>query len=504
MRKKKNQFIISSLTAVLLAVIGVGTNHCLTRPKKQMADHEFTSTTQPALQLAAARPGTQLTEPAASSFVDAAHSAMPAVVHITAKYETKAIRRYESISPLEEFFKEFFGQEFESGPREYKSQPMSAMGSGVIISREGHIVTNNHVVEGADALEVTLDDNRRYTAKTIGTDPDTDLALIKIEAKDLPCLSFGDSDKLQIGEWVLAVGNPFNLTSTVTKGIVSAKYRSPNLAQIGASIKIESFIQTDAAINQGNSGGALVNLQGELVGINTAISTPTGNFVGYGFAIPSAIVMRVVQDLRAFGTVQRAILGIYPEEVNADLAAEKKLKRFTGIYVARLAENSPATAAGLQEGDVIIAIDGHPVKSPAQLYEQLARYQPNDKVSVTFERKGKESTVQVTLTASPNKIKFAPGQNILEVAGATFGNVDKATQQKLGITGGVQVKALKVGKWKQAGIKEGFIIRAIDKKPIASLDQLASILGSKKGGILVEGIYPNGIRAYYGLGWDDQ
>lgn len=489
---------------MLLVMIGWGSGYFFTLPQKQTAGHGATPATRQEVQLIDLCVGQQRIEAPVPSFVDAVRIATPAVVHITAKHKPKVVRGYDSISPLEEFFKEFFGQEFAPTPREYQSQPISATGSGVIISGDGHIVTNNHVVDGADELEVTLDDNRRYTAKTIGTDPDTDLALVKIEAKDLPYLSFGDSDKLQVGEWVLAVGNPFNLTSTVTKGIVSAKARNPKLYKAGASIKIESFIQTDAAINQGNSGGALVNLQGELVGINTAISTPTGTFVGYGFAIPSSIVMHVVQDLRAFGVVQRAVLGIHLEEVNADLAAEKKLKRFTGVYVTKLMENGPAAAAGLREGDVIIAIDGHPVKSPAQLYEQLARYQPNDKVSVTFDRKGKESTIQVILTSPPNKVRFAPGQNILEIAGATFGNIDEATQQKLGITGGVQVKSLKVGKWRQAGIKQGFIVRAIDKKPVESLDQLASVLSNKQGGMLVEGVYPNGTRGYYAIGWDNE
>lgn len=503
MRKIKNQFIIRGLTAVLL-VVGLGSSHCLTPPKKQTSGHDFVSASREEGPPTDLHAGQGRIEPAVPSFVDAVGRATPAVVHITAKRNPKVIERYDSTSPLEEFFREFFGRGFESIPREYQSQPISATGSGVIISGDGHIVTNNHVVEGADELEVTLDDNRRYVAKIVGTDPDTDLALIKIEEKNLSYLSFGDSDKLQVGEWVLAVGNPFNLTSTVTKGIVSAKARSPKLYKAGASIKIESFIQTDAAINPGNSGGALVNLQGELVGMNTAISTPTGTFVGYGFAIPSSIAMRVVQDLRAFGVVQRAMLGIYPKEVDADLAAEKQLKRFTGIYVAKLAENSPAAKAGLQQGDVIIAIDSHPIKSLAQVYEQLARYQPNDKVSVTFDRKGKEITIQVILTSPPNKVKFTPGQNILSIAGATFENIDEAMQQKLGLTGGVQVKALKGGKWQQAGIKKGFIIRTIDKQPVESIAQLASILSSKEGGILVEGIYPNGMRGYYALGWDDE
>lgn len=504
MREKQKQFVINNLIAALWVVISLGSYHCLTSPKKQIASHDFMPTAQQAVHLATSRPSTQPAASEAPNFVDAARRAMPAVVHIVAKYEAKVIRRSNSTSPLEELFKEFFGERFELEPKEYKSQPSSAQASGVIIAKDGYIVTNNHVVAGADQLEVTLDDNRRYTAKIVSTDPDTDLALIKIEEKDLSYLPFGDSDKLQVGEWVLAVGNPFNLTSTVTKGIVSAKARRADLYKIGADIKIESFIQTDAAINKGNSGGALVNLQGELVGINTAIPTPTGAFAGYAFAIPSSIAARVIQDLRKYGTVQRAILGIFPQEVNADLAAEKKLKRFAGVYIAGFSEHSSAAEAGLKEGDVIIALDGNQIRNLAQLYEQLARYQPNDKVNVTFDRKGKESTTQVILMNVLNKIKLARGQNTIEVAGAIFENIDKATQQRLGIPGGVQIKTLKAGKWQQAGIKKGFIITAIDKERIESLDQLASVLNSKKGGMLVEGIYPNGTRAYYGLGWGNK
>jgi len=406
-------------------------------------------------------------------------------------------------SPFEELFKEFFGEGFEMGPKEYKTQPGAAFGSGVIISEDGYIVTNNHVIDKADQIEVTLDDNRRYTAKLVGTDPDTDLALLKIEEKKLSYLQFGDSDKLQVGEWVLAVGNPFNLTSTVTKGIVSAKARRADISKSGSGIKIEAFIQTDAAVNRGNSGGALVNLKGELVGINTAISTPTGAFAGYSFAIPSSIVQRIISDLKKYGTVQRAILGIYPKDVNADLAEEKKLKRFDGVYVAGFTERSAAVEAGLKEGDIIIAINNTRIKNLAQLHENLTSYQPGDKVQVTIDRKGKEFIIPVTLKNALNEIKIVHGQGSIEVEGATFEPLDQATKQKLGIKGGVQIKMLKPGKWQQAGIKKGFIVLAIDKEPIDNLDQLATILNSKKGGILIEGMYPNGAKAYYGMGWGD-
>lgn len=302
---------------------------------------------------------------------------------------------------------------------------------------------------------------------------------------------------------MLAVGNPFNLTSTVTKGIVSAKARRADIARSGGGIKIEAFIQTDAAVNKGNSGGALVNLQGELVGINTAISTPTGAFAGYSFAIPSSIVQRIISDLKKYGTVQRAILGIFPLDVNADLVEEKKLKRFDGVYVNGFSERSAAAEAGLKEGDIIIAINNTKIKNLAQLHEHLTHYQPGDKVNVLIDRKGKEINITVTLKNALNEIKIVHGQGSIEVEGATFEPLDQATKQKLGLKAGVQIKGIKTGKWQQAGIKKGFIVVAIDKEPIETLDQLATILNSKKGGILIEGIYPNGTKAYYGIGWGD-
>lgn len=504
MREKQKQFIINNLVTALWVLIALGGYHFATSKGKQVSTTWEPRGSEQTIHLTRFDPSANLEAAEKLSFIHAAKTATPAVVHITAKYEAKIVRGAISNSPLERLFKEFFGEEFELGPKEYKSQPGIGLGSGVIIAENGYIVTNNHVVEGADQIEVTLDDNRRYTAQIIGTDPDTDLALLKVEEKGLSYLKFGNSDSLQIGEWVLAVGNPFNLTSTVTKGIVSAKARRADLYKTGSSVKIESFIQTDAAVNKGNSGGALVNLKGELVGINTAISTPTGAFAGYSFAIPSAIVERVMYDLRKYGTVQRAVLGIFMQEVNADLAVEKKLKRFDGVYVDRFTENSAAAEAGLKKGDIIVAINGNRVKNVPQLQEQIARYQPHDKVSITFDRKGKEGTIQVTLKDALNKVRLVRGQKTVEIAGATFENVDKATQQKFGLTGGVEIKALKAGKWQQAGIKKGFIITAIDKECIENLDQLASILNSKKGGILVEGIYPNGVRAYYGLGWGNK
>ena len=498
-KQKKNLYIISLV--VILCTITLSLYSLFNSDRNQPIGKQSAINQQHPIQLTQLTVPTTPIAPETPNFVSAAQKATPAVVHITAKYEAKIMRR--GTSPIEELFKDFLGEGFELGPKEYKTQPGAAFGSGVIISEDGYIVTNNHVIDKADQIEVTLDDNRRYTAKVVGTDPDTDLALLKIEEKKLPFLVFGDSDKLQVGEWVLAVGNPFNLTSTVTKGIVSAKARRADIARSGGGIKIEAFIQTDAAVNKGNSGGALVNLQGELVGINTAISTPTGAFAGYSFAIPSSIVQRIISDLKKYGTVQRAILGIFPLDVNADLVEEKKLKRFDGVYVNGFSERSAAAEAGLKEGDIIIAINNTKIKNLAQLHEHLTHYQPGDKVNVLIDRKGKEINITVTLKNALNEIKIVHGQGSIEVEGATFEPLDQATKQKLGLKAGVQIKAIKTGKWQQAGIKKGFIVVAIDKEPIETLDQLATILNSKKGGILIEGIYPNGTKAYYGIGWGD-
>ena len=435
------------------------------------------------------------------NFVSPAKKATQAVVHVIAKYDAKTMKR--GTSPIEELFKDFLGEGFELAPKEYQTQPSAAFGSGVIISADGYIVTNNHVIDKADQVYITLDDNRKYTAKVVGVDLDTDLALLKIEVNKLSYLTFGNSEKLEVGEWVLAVGNPFNLTSTVTKGIVSAKARRADLHKLGSGIKIEAFIQTDAAVNKGNSGGALVNLKGELVGINTAISTPNGSFAGYSFAIPSSIVQRVVGDLKRYGSVQRAILGILAVDVNADLAKEKNLKRFDGVYVHGFSENSAAAEGGVKEGDIIVAINSIKIKNLAQLHEQLTGYRPGDKVKLTIDRKGKEMIVTITLKSAPNEMQMMQKEGKFKVKGATFELLDTATKQKLGISHGLQVKSLEQGKWQQAGIKKGFILLYIDKEPIDTLEKLATFLKNKKDGILVEGIYPNNSkkRVYYGLGW---
>ena len=431
------------------------------------------------------------------NLVQAAQIATPAVVHIKASYEAKVMQAPRANTPFDQLFREFFGEGFGSGPGEYKSQPQHATGSGVIIAEDGYIVTNNHVIDDADQIEVTLDDNRRYSAQLVGKDPNTDLALLKIKEKGLSYLQFGNSDALQVGEWVLAVGNPFNLTSTVTKGIVSAKARTIDIPQNKNQMRIEAFIQTDAAVNRGNSGGALVNLKGELVGINTAIASNTGNFTGYSFAIPASIVKKITDDLKKYGTVQRAMLGISIRDVDADLAEKEGLKKLSGVYIADISKQGAAAEAGIQAGDVIAAVNGNKVKNTSQLQEQIARYKPNDKIRVTFYRKDQEKTVTVTLKSIEEKNQIVRRKDAIEMGGAVFENVDHATRKQLNLMGGgVRIKTLKTGPWKQSGLPQGFVITAIDREPVESLDRFVNILNRKTGGILVEGYTHNGTKIY--------
>lgn len=489
MRQKR--FFASIVVATLLGGgIAVGGYQLLTlQPAPPKVIYEPAGVQQP-IQLATL--GIEPKQTSAPDLVYAAQVATPAVVHIKASYEAKTTHIPRTSTPFDRLLKEFFGEEFDPTPREYKSQPQQATGSGVIIAAEGYIVTNRHVIEGADQLEVTLDDNRRYKAQLVGQDPDTDLALLKIEEKGLAYLQFGNSDDLQVGEWVLAVGNPFNLTSTVTKGIVSAKARNINMLQPQDKMRIESFIQTDAAVNRGNSGGALVNLKGELVGINSAIAAPTGTFAGYAFAIPSSIVKKVTDDLKKYGAVQHAILGVTIQTVDADLAEAKGLKRLSGVYIAEVNKKEAAEAAGIQAGDVIVAINGEKIKNTSQLYEQIALYKPNDKIRVTLYRKDKEKTVTVIL-------KSRTPEGKIELGGATFENLQQFLKSSSNIAGRVRLKTLKEGPWKQAGIKPGFILTAIDNERVTQVDQLKELLEGKKKAFLVEGFYQGGTKVYYGV-----
>jgi len=381
-----------------------------------------------------------------------------------------------------------------------------ATGSGVIISEDGYIVTNNHVVTNADNIEVTLNDKRTYEAKVIGTDPSTDLALIKIDETELPYLTYGNSENLEVGEWVLAVGNPFNLTSTVTAGIVSAKARDINI--LGRSIgeartAIESFIQTDAAVNKGNSGGALVNTKGELVGINAAIASNTGSYTGYSFAIPVNIVEKVVNDLLQFGRVQRGYIGVTIREMNSQLAEEEGIEKLEGIYVEGVQEGSSAEKAGIQHGDIIISVDGQKVNSTSELIGYVGQFRPGDEVDVTVKRNGKTKQYSLTLTNEQGGTELSREEpdKAMALLGARFKEADPELLDKLGIDSGVQVVEIKQNSvLGRKGIEEGFIITRIDKERISSADDIKEIMKDKRGGILMEGVYPNGTRAYYGFG----
>lgn len=428
-------------------------------------------------------PGATFNEP---DFETAAAISIHAVVHVKTEFQRRS-------SVYDDFF-DFFnnGQQFRG-----QMNPLTAFGSGVIVSTDGYIVTNNHVVQDADNITVTLNDKRVFKASLIGTDPSTDLALIKIEEKNLPFLVYGNSDDVKIGQWVLAVGNPFNLTSTVTAGIVSAKARDINI--LGSQGAIESFIQTDAAVNPGNSGGALVNTKGELIGINAAIASGTGSYVGYSFAIPVNIVKKVVDDYMKYGKIQRAYLGVYYSEVDDQFAKDKGLKDVKGIYVEDVVEGGAAALSGIKKADVIVKISDSPVNSKSEMLEVIGQHNPGDKISLMVIRDGKEVEVPVTLQSEGGTQVAIKEVNIL-IQGATFQRVSADERKRFNIEDGFKIIRLENGLLRNAGIREGFIVVAIDKQIIHSGQDLKDALTSRKGGVLLEGVYPNGLRAYYGIG----
>ncbi|UTW61139.1 Do family serine endopeptidase [bacterium SCSIO 12741] len=422
----------------------------------------------------------------------AAEKSLESVVHVRTVYSGQ---EYYQSNPL---FDLFYGR-----PR-YNPQP-EGTGSGVIISDDGYIVTNNHVVEGAENVKITLHDKQVFEAEVIGRDPSTDLALLKVDAENLPYLSYGNSDMLKVGEWVLAVGNPFNLNSTVTAGIISAKGRDINILTTNdpnGSSAVEAFIQTDAAVNPGNSGGALVNAQGELIGINAAIKSNTGSFMGYSFAIPANITRKVVKDLMEFGSVQRAFIGVSIRNITPELAEREKLKTRDGIYVAGLAEKGSAREAGIEAGDVITHINSRQVNDVPELQEQLSNFRPGDKVKVTLIRDNESIEIPLVLRNKfgNTDIIDRKDEGIRTVLGANFEEITEKQKSRLGISSGVQVIDLQSGKLMKAGVREGFIILRIDGQRIGSYQDLSNALDNKKGGVLVEGIYPNGRAAYYGIG----
>lgn len=420
-------------------------------------------------------------------FTLAAEQTVNAVVHVKSKVKNQ----YGS----DPFFDLFFGQRG-MGPQ----QESIGTGSGVIISLDGYIVTNNHVIEGASEIEVVLNDKRSFVAKLVGADPSSDIALLKIEADNLPFIGFGDSEALKLGEWVLAIGNPFNLNSTVTAGIVSAKARNINI--IPNQFKVEAFIQTDAAVNPGNSGGALVNLKGELVGINTAIASKTGSFAGYSFAVPSTIAKKVVSDLMSYGVVQRAVLGVSLTELTAELAKENKIETLKGVFVAGVLEGGAAEKAGIKKGDVIYKINEVEVNSVAQLQEQIGQRSPNDQLTVHVQRDKKPLVFTVTLknrSGSTSLVK-TDIESALNSAGIKLADVGSKMQRILNINGGAQITSISEGPFKKQGIQKGFILLRINRERVGSAAQAEQLLGNLSGeAILVEGIYPNGQAAYFAV-----
>jgi serine protease Do len=444
--------------------------------------------------------------PEGLNFTAAAASVTPAVVHVTTEYAPKPSQNAAQMDP---FLRQFFGDDFDQYHGRGQGRGVQqGSGSGVIIAANGYIVTNNHVIDKADKITVIMDDKRKFEAELVGTDPTTDLALLKVKADNLPFIRYGNSDQVKVGEWVLAVGNPFNLNSTVTAGIISAKGRNIGILREqnarNQNMGIESFLQTDAVVNPGNSGGALVNLNGDLIGINSAIASQTGSFVGYSFAVPSSIVSKVIDDLLKYKVVQRALLGVSIQEVDATLASEKKLSSLNGVYVQGTTEGSSAADAGIKTGDIITEINGAKVNTSSQLQEQVARFRPGDKIKVTYLRGSDTRTTTATLrnaTGTTDIIREEVSKAI-KYEGATLQPVSKQELSKLGLDGGAKISGIGKSNFRETGIADGFIITRIDKNRVSKPQDVEKFLEAAKEsqGALVEGVYPDGRKAYYPIG----
>ena len=423
-------------------------------------------------------------------FVDAAERSVDAVVHIM----TKVVRQS---STYDDFFGALLGQIY-GYPGQTRNNTMVAYGSGVVLTPDGYIVTNNHVVEGADEVEVTFNNKVKKVATVIGTDPTTDLALSKVDASDLPYLTFGDSDNVRIGEWVLAVGNPFNLTSTVTAGIVSAKAR--NLSILGEGTSVESFIQTDAAVNPGNSGGALVNTKGELVGINAAIASHTGSYEGYSFAIPSNIVRKVVDDLLLYGTTQRGYLGVQIAEITQELADREGLENIEGVYVVEVTEGGAAKLAGMKSGDVITAINGKKVNSTTQLKESVGQYRPGDKIDVEVNRNGHHHHYELTLLNEAGNVDVVKkGDSFYNSEfGLMLQPINQNDMSRLNISSGLKIVEIRQGRFKNSGIPVDFVITKVNGIVVNDKTDLENAQKSRRTRrTTIEGVYPNGMNATF-------
>ncbi|PKR80143.1 deoxyribonuclease HsdR [Brumimicrobium salinarum] len=427
-------------------------------------------------------------------FTKASEESVHSVVHV----KTKVVQSYVQRDPFLEFF-------YGPGAGRERKQYGSGSGSGVIVSEDGYIVTNNHVIQNASEIQITLNDNTTYEAKIVGTDPSTDIAVLKIEASNLHAMPIANSDEVKVGQWVLAVGNPFNLNSTVTAGIVSAKARNINI--IGSQNKnimpIESFIQTDAAVNPGNSGGALINTQGQLIGINTAIASQTGNYAGYSFAVPSRLVAKIMNDIIDYGMVQRGFLGIQIQEITQDLINEKELENAQGLYVAGVNEDSGAEKAKIKEGDVILKVGAKSINSVAELQEEIGRRRPGDIVRLTLRRDGKIINKDVLLKNIEGNTELTSKEELEKhsALGATFAELTKEEKKALNINYGVKISSISTGKLRSNGLSKGIIITKINNEPVKSIEQLTSYLKSENNnGVLLEVMTESGQKDYVGFG----
>ena len=484
----KKSGIILSITAITLAVVALGATFL---NKNRQVKYIYEQTPVGLQQV-------QLAESTWPDFTYAAENAVKAVVHV------RVVKRGQQEMPSS-IFDFFFGY----GSPQQQPRDRVGSGSGVIISEDGYIVTNNHVIEDSDEVIVTLENNRTFTAKVVGADPVTDVALLHIEAQGLPFLKFGDSDALRLGQWVLAIGNPYNLYSTITAGIVSAKGRSMqdidnrSNSRNNSSFNIESFIQTDAAVNVGNSGGALVTVSGELVGINTAIASRTGSFSGYSFAVPSSIVKKAVDDIRQFGTVQRALLGISMQNLSDELAKENNIQTLQGVFVAEVISGGAADKAGVKVADVLLTINGVAVNSGSAVQEQINRFRPNDKVALTVLRNGKEINLNAVLQSRSDTEELAQRstEGNSSILGAELQPISRELREKLNIRSGLEVISLvNDGRLKKAGVEKGFIITHVNQTTVSSLNDLENILRrSQRRGLLIEGKYPDGNTSFYAI-----
>ncbi len=425
----------------------------------------------------------QLSMGVEANFQMAVKKTINSVVHVKTAYQP---------DKYEKFIYGFF-----SGNDNVNQEPILGFGSGVIVSDKGYIVTNNHVIEKSEFIEVVLNDKRSFKAQLIGTDPTTDVALLKIDGADLSAIEYGNSETMQIGDWALAIGNPFNLTSTVTAGIISAKAR--NINTMNDNLAIESFIQTDAAVNPGNSGGALVNIDGQLIGINTAIASRTGYYSGYSFAIPANVVRKIVSDIIEFGSVQRAFLGADVTDIDADMAETLSLDKIEGVVVTSVAASGAAKDAGIKSNDIILKINDIAINKVTEMQEQISQFRPGNSIKLTIKRNGEIMVIDLTLR---NKVGSTGiiDTDVFEKLGAKFSEINETEKKKLGIDYGVKIAELSAGKLMKSGVNAGYIILKINRQEVKTIDDVQKIISNSTGGVILEGIYQNGESAYYAFG----